>query len=133
MTIPEFQVLSQQEFQFIGLDKDDNVMFAIPIPGVKAWRFEREEDLQSFIWDDEEITAARDAWETYMGSLAQKAKRGRPRLSSTPRTEIKICMDADTKSRLQFCAHEQRKSVSQLVTDWVWSHTSKTDSWRDRT
>lgn len=36
MTIEELQELNGQEFKFVALDKDDNIKFAVPIPGVDA-------------------------------------------------------------------------------------------------
>ncbi|NBI84087.1 hypothetical protein D3Z48_18885, partial [Clostridiaceae bacterium] len=57
MTIEELQELTGQEFKFVALDKDDNIKFAVPIPGVDAWQFSTEEQIQDFIWDPEEIEA----------------------------------------------------------------------------
>jgi len=50
------------------------------------------------------------------------------RTTTNPRTaSIKVCMDYITKIRLVTCAQEQHKTVSQLVTDWIWSYPIKAD------
>lgn len=51
------------------------------------------------------------------------------RTSTNPRTDsIRLSMDADTKARLQAYAAQNRKSVSQLVIDWIWAQPVKGDS-----
>lgn len=51
------------------------------------------------------------------------------RTTANPRTaSIKLSMDSDTKCRLTAYAGEQRKSVSQLITDWIWSQPVKTEA-----
>lgn len=69
MTIEELQELTSQEFKFVALDKDDNVKFAVPIPGVDAWQFSVEEEIRDFIWDSDEIEACEEAWEAYIQRL----------------------------------------------------------------
>ena len=119
MTAKELQALTDQEFKFVAFDSDNNVKFAVPIPGVNAWNFKTEKEAQEFIWDDEEITACLNAWERYVKTLLNRKSRAR-------KTEkFRVSMDADTKKRLITYAGEQRKSVSQLVTDWIWSQPSK--------
>lgn len=45
-----------------------------------------------------------------------------PRTSTNPRTEsIRLSMDPETKTRLQKYADQKRRSVSQLIIDWIWS------------
>ncbi len=122
MTVMELRRLTDRKFKFIALDSEDNIMFAVPIPGVSAWRFKSEAEAQAFLWDDEEITACSNAWDKYVKALS--CSKNRPR--KTERT--KLCMDNATKTRLLACAEEQHKSVSQLVTDWIWSHPIKADA-----
>lgn len=69
MTIEELQELTSQEFKFVALDKDDNVKFAVPIPGVDAWQFSAEEQIRDFIWDSDEIEACEEAWAAYIQRL----------------------------------------------------------------
>lgn len=69
MTIEELQELTGQEFKFVALDKDDNIKFAVPIPGVDAWQFSTEEQIQDFIWDPEETEACEEAWDAYIQRL----------------------------------------------------------------
>lgn len=41
------------------------------------------------------------------------------RITTNPRTAAnKLSTDPDIRKRLEACAEEQHKSVSQLVTDW---------------
>jgi len=77
MTIEELQAATDQEFKFIALDKDDNIKFAVPIPGEKAWQFDSEQEAESFLWDSEEIEACEEAWEKYIKTLTGKKNRTR--------------------------------------------------------
>lgn len=43
----------------------------------------------------------------------------------TKTESVKICMDRNTKNRLATYAGEQHRSVSQLITDWIWSQPVK--------
>lgn len=52
-----------------------------------------------------------------------------PRTSTNPKnTNIRLSMDPETKARLQAYAAQQRKSVSQLITDWIWAQPVKSDA-----
>ena len=55
------------------------------------------------------------------------------RSNINPRTSsIRLCMDPETKIRLKNCAAEQRKPVSQLIIDWIWSQPIKADAeWKE--
>jgi len=122
MTLLELRRLTDRKFNFIALDLKDNIMFAVPIPGVNAWRFKSEAEAQAFVWDDEEITACSDAWDKYIKILSSRKNRPRKTIIT------KLCMDDATKTRLLACAEKQHKSVSQLVTDWIWNHPIKADA-----
>lgn len=44
-----------------------------------------------------------------------------------------ISLSPDTKERLKKYAEESRKSVSQAITDWIWTQPLKTDADGDNT
>ncbi len=44
-----------------------------------------------------------------------------PRPSTNRNANIRLSMDPATKTRLQKYAVQKHSSVSQLVTDWIWS------------
>lgn len=52
-----------------------------------------------------------------------------PRPSTNPRNaNIRLSMDPATKARLQEYAVQRHTSVSQLVTDWIWSVSVNEDA-----
>lgn len=121
MTATELQALTDQDFKLMAMDDDDNIMFAVPIPGVDAWQFDSQQEAAAFLWDDEEITAALDQWAKYVATLPNKK-----------RTIFKFRTDSETKDRLMTCAKEQHKTASQLLTEWIWSHTVNADTERKK-
>ena len=44
-----------------------------------------------------------------------------------------ISLSPDTKERLKKYAEESRKSVSQAITDWIWTQPLKSDGNGDNT
>lgn len=44
-----------------------------------------------------------------------------------------ISLSPDTKERLKKFAEENRKSVSQAITDWIWAQPLKSDKNGDNT
>lgn len=125
MTVAELKARTGQKFQSIVLDKDDNIMFAFPIPGVDTFEFDAKEP-QTLLLDDEEITARLEAWAEYINTLPKQ--RGRQKSSVQRKTElVKVYMDLDTKNRVMTCAEEQHKRVAQLIIDWIWSCPIKAD------
>lgn len=126
MTTTELKALTNQKFDFMALDKDGNIKFATPVPGVAAWKFASEEDAQAFIWDSEEIEACEAAWEKYVRALSVRKRRKQKTVV------IKVSMDYATKDRLAICAEEQHKKPSQMIVDWIWDHPIKAEAKRAR-
>lgn len=51
------------------------------------------------------------------------------RTTTNPRIEsMRLSMDPQTKQRLQAYAAQLHTSVSQMVTDWIWSQPVKDDT-----
>lgn len=42
-------------------------------------------------------------------------------MSNVRRAPVTVSLDADTRRQLQLYAHHRHTSVSQAITDWVWS------------
>lgn len=46
------------------------------------------------------------------------------------KTKVNLSLDADTAERLKQYAWEQHKTVSALITDWIWHTKVKNDQIR---